>query len=306
MCQDKLPKRGQFLRRSRWFWICSIIAVGLAFGCGYFRHSQQEFTATVNRAVIEQQLAMERAEEAEQLRLAAEDKVRREKERKEADRLADIEREKWVQVIARTSQDSAELPNQRPKRAINEFSADQISKVVTAGDAGFWSLRPLRFVDLSAEKNDSWSSNPIDQLILAKLHQAGIEPSAPASRRVLARRIWFDMIGLPPTPEDVEAFVNDTAPDSYSRLVERLLTDGAFGERWGRVWLDLARYADSNGYEEDELRPNAFRRAVCRFVGQLRSWHRKQGSPGVCRDVRSPQFARRGRESVGFGLSAGQ
>jgi hypothetical protein len=201
---------------------------------------------------------MERAEEVEQLQQAAEDKARRLQERNEADRLALIEREKWVKVIASCSESISKLPKRRPKREIAQFSAIQTSQFVTADDVGFWSIQPLRFVDLPKPRNDHWSSNPIDQFILAKLHQAGIEPSAPASRRVLARRLWFDMIGLPPTPADIESFVNDNSPDSYRRLVERLLADPAFGERWGRVWLDLARYADSNGYEEDELRPHAF------------------------------------------------
>jgi hypothetical protein len=102
-------------------------------------------------------------------------------------------------------------------------------------------------------------ANPIDAFILAKLDEAGIKPAAPASREHLIRRVTFDLTGLPPTPDEVNAFVADTSADAWAKVVDRLLASPRYGERWGRHWLDLARYADSNGYEFDEPRPDAWR-----------------------------------------------
>ena len=102
-------------------------------------------------------------------------------------------------------------------------------------------------------------ANPIDAFIRAKLDAAGVKPAPPASREHLIRRVTFDLIGLPPTPEEVDAFVRDTSADAWAKVVDRLLASPHYGERWGRHWLDLARYADSNGYEFDEPRPEAWR-----------------------------------------------
>jgi len=105
---------------------------------------------------------------------------------------------------------------------------------------------------------DGWSKNPIDRFVLARLNQEGIAPSPEADRWTLARRVSLDLLGLPPSPDEVEAFVTDSAPDAYERLVDRMLASPHFGERWGRHWLDLARYADSDGYEKDLARPYAY------------------------------------------------
>ncbi|MEP6672056.1 MAG: DUF1549 domain-containing protein, partial [Chthoniobacter sp.] len=107
--------------------------------------------------------------------------------------------------------------------------------------------------DLSA-----WSGSPIDRFVRARLSQEGLAPSPEADRRTLVRRLSLDLLGLPPTPEEVEAYVSDVAPDAYERLVDRTLASPHFGERWGRHWLDLARYADSDGYEKDLVRPYAY------------------------------------------------
>jgi hypothetical protein len=103
------------------------------------------------------------------------------------------------------------------------------------------------------------SANPIDAFIRAGLDAAKLTPAPPASREQLIRRITFGLTGLPPTPEEVEAFVNDRAPDAWEKVVDRLLASPRYGERWARHWLDLARYADTNGYEFDEPRPDAWR-----------------------------------------------
>jgi hypothetical protein len=109
-----------------------------------------------------------------------------------------------------------------------------------------------------AAELEAWSENPIDRFVLDRLAREGIAPSPEADRRTLARRLSLDLLGLPPLPEEVEAFATDDAPDAYARLVDRVLASPHFGERWGRHWLDLARYADSDGYEKDLARPYAY------------------------------------------------
>ncbi len=111
-----------------------------------------------------------------------------------------------------------------------------------------WSFQPVRRPALPTVKDAAWPRTPIDRFILAKLEAKGLAPSAEASRRTLVRRLYFDLTGLPPTPEEVEAFVADRRADAYERLVDRLLAAPAYGERWGRHWLDVARYADTRGY----------------------------------------------------------
>ena len=95
--------------------------------------------------------------------------------------------------------------------------------------------------------------NPIDRLVGRRWHEVNLRPSARADRRTLARRLYFDLIGLPPKPEEVEAFVADPNPDAYERLVDRLLASPHYGERWGRHWLDVARFGESHGYEQNHL-----------------------------------------------------
>ena len=97
-----------------------------------------------------------------------------------------------------------------------------------------------------AVKGDA--STAVDRFVLAKLEAKGLALSPEADRRTLLRRLTFDLLGLPPTPDEVEAFVNDKRPDAYERVVDRLLSSPAYGERWGRHWLDVARYADTRGY----------------------------------------------------------
>jgi hypothetical protein len=108
-------------------------------------------------------------------------------------------------------------------------------------------------------KAAGWVRNPIDAFVLAKLEAAGLTPAAPAARATLLRRVTFDLIGLPPTPAEIDAFVNDKSPDAWEKVVDRLLASPHYGERWARHWLDLVRYAESNGYEFDEPRPSAWR-----------------------------------------------
>ena len=108
-------------------------------------------------------------------------------------------------------------------------------------------------------KRSAWIRNPIDRYVLARLEKENIAPSAEADRETLIRRLSLDLIGLPPSPDQVAEFLADRRPDAYERLVDQLLESPHYGEKWARSWLDLARYADSDGYEEDRIRPNAWR-----------------------------------------------
>ncbi|MCC6421199.1 MAG: DUF1553 domain-containing protein [Gemmataceae bacterium] len=110
-----------------------------------------------------------------------------------------------------------------------------------------------------AVRNAAWVRNPIDAFVLARLEAAGLSPAPPATRAQLLRRVAFDLTGLPPSLAEIDAFVGDRSPDAYAKVVDRLLASPHYGERWGRHWLDLARFAESNGFEHDEIRPGAWR-----------------------------------------------
>lgn len=122
-----------------------------------------------------------------------------------------------------------------------------------------WSLQPLADPQPPAVQNEAWCKSELDRFILARLEQSGLAPSPSADKHALVRRLYFDLIGLPPSIEEIEAFVADESPDAVARLVDRLLASPHYGERWGRHWLDLMRYADTNGFEENRAKPNAFR-----------------------------------------------
>jgi hypothetical protein len=122
-----------------------------------------------------------------------------------------------------------------------------------------WSYQPVTTVQPPAVTDASWPRTPIDAFILARLESAGLRPAPPADQRTLMRRVSYDLIGLPPTPAELEAFLADTSPDAYERAVERLLASPHYGERWGRHWLDLVRYAETLGHEFDYELFNAWR-----------------------------------------------
>jgi len=122
-----------------------------------------------------------------------------------------------------------------------------------------WAFRPVTRPTPPAVRNRSWVRNPIDAFVLSKLEREGIQPSPEADGATLLRRLSLDLTGLPPTPEEVAAFLADRSPSAYERAVDRLLQSPHYGEKWARHWLDLARYADSDGYRRDELRPHAWR-----------------------------------------------
>ena len=117
-----------------------------------------------------------------------------------------------------------------------------------------WSFRKIVKPDIPKVRERLWVRNAIDAFILARLEREGLKPSVEAERATLLRRVSLDLIGLPPTPEEIDAFLADRAADAYEKQVDRLLASPHYGERWGRRWLDLARYADTNGYEKDRPR----------------------------------------------------
>jgi hypothetical protein len=121
-----------------------------------------------------------------------------------------------------------------------------------------WSFEPVQAVEPPADPS-GWSVNPIDQFVRAKLRQRDLQPAAPADKRTLIRRAAFDLTGLPPTPEEVDAFLADQSPDAFATVVDRLLSSPRYGERWARHYLDVVRYADTGGFEGDYLYANAYR-----------------------------------------------
>ena len=123
----------------------------------------------------------------------------------------------------------------------------------------FWSFQKLANPAPPAVRATAWVRNPIDQFILARLESKSIPPAPPAGKVTLIRRATFDLIGLPPTPDEVAAFLADQSPEAFEHVVDRLLASPQYGERWGRHWLDLARFAESEGFKSDEPRPNAWR-----------------------------------------------
>ena len=126
------------------------------------------------------------------------------------------------------------------------FSASVKTGVITDKQRAFWSFQSLKVVPVPAEKEAHWAKTPIDKFVLAKMADAGIKPSAQADRRTLIRRATYDLTGLPPTPEEVEAFEKDKSPRAWENLIDRLLASPKYGERWGRHWLDVARYAEDD------------------------------------------------------------
>ncbi|MBS1825113.1 MAG: PSD1 domain-containing protein [Acidobacteria bacterium] len=122
-----------------------------------------------------------------------------------------------------------------------------------------WAFQPVRPAVAPAVRNEGWVLNAVDRFVLASLEAKGIVPAPPAEKSTLLRRVTFDLTGLPPTVEELDAFLADSSPDALAKVVDRLLASPRYGERWGRHWLDVARYADSTGMDEDHIYPHAWR-----------------------------------------------
>lgn len=154
-----------------------------------------------------------------------------------------------------TSTDAAEaMPPPATKLVLSDREKETLKAWITAGATyeAHWSfVAPKR---PAVPKLTTQPANPIDAFILTRLQKDGLSFSSPADKYTLLRRVYLDLIGIPPTPEEVDAFVNDKSPNAYEKVVEKLLASPQYGERWARRWLDLARYADTNGYEKDRRR----------------------------------------------------
>ena len=148
------------------------------------------------------------------------------------------------------------MPPPRAKLPLSDHDKQILKQWIVEGAKyeSHWSFQQPIQPAMPVVKDPAWPRNPIDSFVLARLEAEGLWPSPEADRRALIRRVSLDLVGLPPTPEEVDAFVPDDSPDAYERLVDRLLASPHYGERWARRWLDLARYADTNGYEKDRPR----------------------------------------------------
>jgi Protein of unknown function (DUF1549)/Protein of unknown function (DUF1553)/Planctomycete cytochrome C len=160
-----------------------------------------------------------------------------------------------VKRISSMDQDEM-MPPPKSGRTLNASQKEILKKWVEQGAEwqAHWAYVVPRRSDLPAVNDGTWATNPIDRFVRARLAKEGISPSSAASKRTLIRRLTLDLTGLPPTPAEVDDFIRDTSADAYERLVERLLKSPRFGERMSYDWLDAARYADSNGYQEDLTR----------------------------------------------------
>jgi hypothetical protein len=123
----------------------------------------------------------------------------------------------------------------------------------------FWCFQPVQNPPVPAVKQKDWPKSPVDYFILAKLEEKGLRPAPPADRRTWIRRVTFDLIGLPPTPQEIQSFLSDNSSSAYEKVVDRLLASPQYGERWGRHWLDLVRFAETNGHEFDNDKLDAWR-----------------------------------------------
>ena len=143
--------------------------------------------------------------------------------------------------------------------AATSTSRARAEEPISPEDREHWAFRSPARPDVPRVEGRGWVCNPIDAFILAGLEEFGLSPAPEADRAALLRRLSFDLVGLPPTPEEIEAFLADPSPGAYERQVDRLLASPHYGERWAQHWLDLARYADSDGFEFDQARPNMWR-----------------------------------------------
>ena len=146
-----------------------------------------------------------------------------------------------------------------PKEAPSSSASRRSDFTITDEDRHYWAYQPVGKPAIPKVSRPDWVANPIDAFVLAQLEEKGLAPNPPADPRTLVRRVFFDLIGLPPKPEEVDAFVADPSPKAYERLVDELLSRKQYGERWGRHWLDVTRFAQTNGYERDGEKAEAWR-----------------------------------------------
>jgi hypothetical protein len=135
----------------------------------------------------------------------------------------------------------------------------RMSPPVNDENRKFWSFQQVQRPAVPTVKHTGWVKNPIDAFVLAKLEEKNLLPAPPANKAALLRRAYYDLTGLPPSPAEVDAFINDSSPGAYGAVIDRMLASPHYGEKWGRHWLDLVRYAETNSYERDNPKPNAWR-----------------------------------------------
>ncbi len=143
--------------------------------------------------------------------------------------------------------------------ATTNLASKAKGKRITAEDRKWWSFQPIKITEPPKTLDNQWARNPVDQFILDGLLKAGLAPAPEAEKPTLIRRAYFDLIGLPPSSEQVENFITDKSPRAYEHMIDELLSNPHYGEKWARHWLDLVRYAESDGYKSDGFRPNAWR-----------------------------------------------
>ncbi|MFO1076239.1 MAG: PSD1 and planctomycete cytochrome C domain-containing protein [Planctomycetota bacterium] len=166
----------------------------------------------------------------------------------------DAERSELVRRIRALGDDA--MPPAEANRQLTDAARDTLVRWIAAGAEyrAHWAFVPPTEPPLPAVRDPQWPRQPFDTFVLARLEREGLRPQPEADRWTLVRRVYLDLVGMPPTADEAQAFVADAAPDAYERLVDRLLAMPQYGERWARRWLDLARYADTNGYEKDRGR----------------------------------------------------
>jgi hypothetical protein len=155
--------------------------------------------------------------------------------------------EQWVALGAPWPGDQS-APTQRVQK-----------EKITDEDRQFWSFQPLKLSQPPTHPEDHWSRTEIDRFLFDKLLQHGLTPAPEADQLTLVRRLYFNLIGLPPSPEEIDRFLSNNSPTAYEDLVDELLSSPRYGENWARFWLDLVRYAESDGYRKDDFRPDAWR-----------------------------------------------
>jgi hypothetical protein len=149
-------------------------------------------------------------------------------------------------------------PGYRDVQSDNRVSTASEHQSETRAGTDWWSLQPLIHQAPPPRSDIAWAQNAIDAFILQKLDERGLKPASPADRATLVRRANFDLLGLPPTPKEIDEFKTDQSPDAYAHLIDRLLASPHYGERWGRHWLDVVRFGESDGFENDKLREHAW------------------------------------------------
>ena len=179
-------------------------------------------------------------------------------------------------LIEAIKYESVEMPptGQLPDKEIRQFEIwiaggavwpDHIKPLresagaITAEDRQWWAFRPLKKPKVPVQVNDDWSANSIDRFIYRRLADKGLQPAPRASKSTLVRRLYFDLLGMPPTAAEIDAFVNDESPGAWGTLVDKLLNDKRYGEHWARYWLDVVRYSESDGWNQDAHRPHIWK-----------------------------------------------